>query len=142
MSNKAQRIFYLRLQHGISRGIAPSFPRVVIEISLAEDTFDNGANVFVSRQEDNMEKRQQTLSVDKAEALRDEIKALLSKLPPADGEWDIYQLDKGIFFGSEELQWSNMPQQGCNVRETGQASDTDKSHFAKAVEIIEKAANL
>lgn len=60
--------------------------------------------------------------------------------PP--GSEDIYGLDISIAWGSEDLMWCNSGPEGCGGNESQvKASEEEKLHFKRAVEIIEQIVN-
>ena len=63
------------------------------------------------------------------------LKSLPTESPP--GSEDIYGLDIGLAFGSEDLQWANGGPQGCSRGVSDvHATDEDKVQFRRAVEIV------
>lgn len=77
-------------------------------------------------------------------ALIDELESILKTIPVESppGSEDIYGMDTGIAWGSENLQWANGGPAGCGtgVSQT-QATDEDKKKFKRAVEIVNELVN-
>jgi hypothetical protein len=74
-----------------------------------------------------------------------ELKAILKKLPTENppGSKDIYGLDVGLMFGSDDLEWMNGGPQGCGGGvSTVEATDAEREEFKKAVAIVEELVKL
>lgn len=64
---------------------------------------------------------------------------LPTEQPP--GSEDIYGLDTGLAFGSDELEWSNGGPQGCGGGTSFvQVTAEQKERFKRAVEIVNHLA--
>lgn len=84
-----------------------------------------------------------TVPVTDAETLIDELHNILKEIPteqPAGSE-DIYGLDTGIFWESDDLTWINGGPQGCGGGESSvKPTEAQKLKFKRAVEIVEQLA--
>ena len=79
------------------------------------------------------------------DALISELEGLLQAIPQSDERnADIYGLDIGIFFGSDQLQWRNGASEGCDAgpADDGGPSEAQKDKFKRAVEISEELVAL
>lgn len=65
------------------------------------------------------------------------LKTLPTEKPP--GIQDIYGLDVGIQWGSDDLEWANVGPTGCGGGYSEvQATDEQRVKFKRAVEILDK----
>jgi len=74
-------------------------------------------------------------------SLIDELYGILKTIPTEDppGSEDIYGLDTGIAWGSDDLEWMNGGPQGCSGGTSMvQATQKDKIKFKRAVEIVQE----
>ncbi len=78
------------------------------------------------------------------DALVSELEELLQGIPQSDERSaDIYGLDIGIFFGSDQVQWRNGAFEGCDAGAAGDApSDDETNKFKRAVAISEELVAL
>ncbi len=75
------------------------------------------------------------------EELHEILKDLPTEQPP--GSEDIYGLDTGIVWGSDDLEWSNGGPQGCSGGNSSvQATGEDKKRFERAVEIFKADSRM
>lgn len=80
---------------------------------------------------------------DSHSALVDELHGILRNLPTEQppGSQDIYGMDVGIQWGSDDLEWANGGPEGCSGGfSTVQATDEQRAKFKRAVEIVNKLA--
>jgi hypothetical protein len=81
----------------------------------------------------------------KVDTLVSELEGILQDLPQSDERSaDIYGLDIGIFFGSDQVaQWRNGAFEGCDAGSADDApSEAQKDKFKRAVEISEELVAL
>ena len=74
-------------------------------------------------------------------ALVDELEGILKTIPTESppGSEDIYGLNIGLAYGSDDLMWMNGGPQGCGGGQSSvKATEEDKKKFKRAVEIVEK----
>lgn len=78
------------------------------------------------------------------DTLVSELEDLLQAIPQSDERSaDIYGLDIGIFFGSDQVQWRNGAFEGCDAGTADDApSEAQKDKFKRAVEISEELVAL
>lgn len=71
-----------------------------------------------------------------------ELESILKELPmDPSGSEDIYGMDIGITFMSNNLEWMNSAPQGCSPGfSTVQVSEEQKAKFRRAVEIVQGLA--
>jgi len=81
------------------------------------------------------------LTADEHTHLIDELHSILKTLPTESppGSEDIYGLNIGIAWGSDDLEWCNGSPQGCSGGFSDvKATDEEKAKFQRAVDIIEE----
>ncbi|KAH9919234.1 uncharacterized protein B0H18DRAFT_1086703 [Fomitopsis serialis] len=106
--------FSLRLQHGITGGIAPPTPSAIYTITRTPSQPSWNITAAV---------RATTLVGE----LYDILKSIPTEQPP--GSEDIYGLDTSIAFGSDDLMWMNGGPAGCGTgTSTVQATAEDKAN--------------
>lgn len=143
--------FFVRLQKGITGGFAPPKPSEVHVLTLSTDrpnllAVDSQyrAEGSSSLQSTNQESKTVSLSDDKMNKdLVDELHSILKTLPTEKppGSQDIYGMDTGIAWGSQDLEWNNGGPAGCSKGASEvQATDEEKAKFKRAVEIIKELA--
>ena len=72
--------------------------------------------------------------------LHEILKSIPTEQPP--GSEDIYKMDVGIAFGSDDLMWMNGGPSGCGGGKSEvQPTAEDKTKFKRAVEIVETLVN-
>jgi len=135
--------FSLRLQKGVGGGFVAPKPEEIITITKPADQ----ANLFIASE--NPQSGASSASADGPKILPfdndhddakliDELHAILSSIPqPPPGSADVYELDTSIAWGSKDLMWQNISNEGCGgfVPEDGPSKE-DKTKFKRAVEII------
>jgi hypothetical protein len=88
---------------------------------------------------------EKTISLTQINELVNELETILREIPVEDppGSEDIYGLDIGLVWGSDDLEWSNNAPEGCGggVSEV-QPTDVQRRKFKRAVEIIEEIVEL
>ncbi|KAH6964940.1 hypothetical protein EDB82DRAFT_511257 [Fusarium venenatum] len=133
--------FYFRLRQGIIGGFAPPTPDLVIEI-----TGDGGSlQINIHEGGGSHDSTTKTETVAAHEALVDELHGILKELPMEEprGSEDIYGLNVGIAWGSDDLEWTNGGPQGCSGGSSFvQASEDQKQQFNRAIEIVKEIANV
>ncbi|KAF4949174.1 hypothetical protein FGADI_9091 [Fusarium gaditjirri] len=129
--------FRIQLQKGITGGFAPPSPSLIIQIVTGDD---DSVQVDLTQLFGGNERK---IAAADNEALIDELYGILKEIAmgsPA-GREDIYGLETGIAWMSEDLQWTN----GNNVHGYGissvQPSPEEKKKFERAIEIITKIAD-
>lgn len=134
--------FYVRLQHGITGGFAPPTPSAVhtlVRSSQSPSSLVINSSIRPDGTPTLQEAQPKTLNVDTHTALIDELESILKTIPVESppGIEDIYGLDTGIAWGSENLQWANGGPGGCGTGESQvKATEEDKKKFKRAVEIV------
>ncbi|KAH7180370.1 hypothetical protein DER46DRAFT_652540 [Fusarium sp. MPI-SDFR-AT-0072] len=129
---------HIRLQKGITGGFVPPTPSLIIRIGTGDD---DSLQVYITRQFGDAETK--TVAAADNEALIDELYGILKEISMASppGSEDIYGLDTGIAWVSEDLQWTN----GDNISGQGessvQPSSEEKRKFERAVDIIQEIAD-
>lgn len=127
----------------------PPKPSAIHEIKYAEDTgvtIDTRVRPEGSR--DLHGPTTKTVDADAhgstVEALVSELKGILQDIPQSDeSSADIYGLDIGILFGSDQVQWRNGAFEGCDAGGADTApSKEQKAKFERAVEISEELVAL
>ncbi|SCO78779.1 uncharacterized protein FRV6_02992 [Fusarium oxysporum] len=130
--------YHIRLQKGITGGFAPPTPSLIIWIGTGDD---DSLQLYITRQFGDEETK--TVAAADNDALIDELHGILKEIPMASppGSEDIYGLDTGIAWVSEDLQWTN----GVNISGQGessvQPSSEEKKMFERAVDIIQEIAD-
>ena len=78
------------------------------------------------------------------DTLVSELEGILKDIPQSDERSaDLYGLDIGIFFGSDQLEWRNSASEGCDGTTTEDGpSEAEKDKFKRAVEISEELVAL
>jgi hypothetical protein len=73
-----------------------------------------------------------------------ELEEILQDIPQSDERSaDMYGLDIGIVFGSDQVQWRNGASEGCDAASAEDApSEAQKDKFKRAVEISEELVAL
>ncbi|KAG8823152.1 hypothetical protein FRC17_009393 [Serendipita sp. 399] len=146
--------FCIRLTHGITGGIVPPNPTSVqrLTFSLA----DGQASVLFQRTTRKPEERslpdeptaQATLpssSHSKVDDLIEELEGILKKLPTEQppGSKDIYGLDIGLRYGSDNVEWMNGGPAGCGDGWSDtEVTDEQIEQFKRAVAIVEELGKL
>ena len=135
---------------GIQGGFVPPKPSAIHEIKCADDTgvtIDTHVRPEGSR--DLHGPTTKTIDADAhgsaVDALIGELEGILQAIPQSDERSaDIYGLDIGIFFGSDQVQWRNGASEGCDAgsAEDGGPSEAQKDKFKRAVEISEELVAL
>jgi len=130
---------------GIVGGFAPPTPNALYTLNRE----DQSANLSIHRQKREPGQpslkslASKTVPVTDAEALINELHDILKEIPteqPAGSE-DIYGLDTGIFWESDDFTWMNGGPQGCGGGESSvKPTDQQKTKFKRAVEIVEQLA--
>ena len=129
---------------GITGGFAPPTPSAIFTITGTPTT---NLTVTSAIRPDGTPTLQDALpktlsaSDPATTALIDELHTILKEIPTESppGSEDIYGLDTGIAFGSDDLMWMNGGPAGCGGgKSTVQASEEDKKKFKRAVDIVEK----
>ncbi|KAG8802822.1 hypothetical protein FRC17_006332 [Serendipita sp. 399] len=146
--------FYIRLTHGITGGIVPPNPTSVQ--TLTSSLADGQSSVLFQRTTRKPEERslpdepttQATLpssTHSKVDDLIEELEGILKELPTEQppGSKDIYGLDIGLMYGSDNVEWMNGGPAGCG----GGWSDTEVTdkqieQFKRAVAIVEELGKL
>ncbi|KAJ9427964.1 hypothetical protein QL093DRAFT_2126998 [Fusarium oxysporum] len=85
-----------------------------------------------------------TIAAANNDALIDELYGILKEIPmgpPACSE-DIYGLDTGIAWMSEDLQWTNSDNISGQGKSSVQSSSEEKKKFERAVDIIHEIADI
>ncbi|KIO25547.1 hypothetical protein M407DRAFT_75600 [Tulasnella calospora MUT 4182] len=151
MSAPAQ--FFVRLQRGIQGGFAPPTPSEVHNLTRSSDDPSNLLIQSAVRPDGTPELRQagpkslsipeiSTLGVDdpkNVESRVAELESILKGLPTEQppGSEDIYGMDIGIMYGSDNLEWANGGPQGCSGGTSHvQPTEEQRKQFKRAVEII------
>jgi len=140
--------FYLRVQHGIQGGIVRPNPSAIHEIKCAADTgvtIDTHVRPEGSRNLDPPTKKKvPDAQGSEVDTLVEELEQILKDIPQSDeSSADIYGLDIGILFGSDDIQWRNGAFEGCDAGAPENApTEEQKESFRRAVKITEELAAL
>ncbi|TFK34681.1 hypothetical protein BDQ12DRAFT_689388 [Crucibulum laeve] len=133
--------FFIHLQEGITGGFAPPTPSEVLSVARTDDR--PSLAITAAKRETGtpslVEAAPKSLSINSDNgALVDELHGILKSIPPAPpNSVDIYGLDTGIVWGSEDLEWMNCGPQGCGGGVGGvEVTEEDKKKFKRAVEIV------
>jgi hypothetical protein len=73
---------------------------------------------------------------DSVDELVKELQDILRSIPTGDGG-DIYGMDTGIMWGSDDLVWNNTGSGGCGEGSDVQATEEHKVKFKRALEIAD-----
>ena len=78
------------------------------------------------------------------DALVKELEGILQNIPQTDeSSADIYGLDVGVFFGSDNIQWRNGASEGCGgATAENEPTAEQKTKFRRAVEISDELVAL
>ncbi|KAG9042333.1 hypothetical protein FS837_011013 [Tulasnella sp. UAMH 9824] len=145
--------FFVRLQEGIVGGFAPPTPKEVHELTRS---LDNPSNLLIQssvRQQGQPHPvpaepkslpipEVSTLGADDPKNVDSrvaELESILSQLPTEQppGSEDIYGMNIGIMYGSDNLEWANGGPAGCSGgTSTVQPTEAQKQQFKRAVEIV------
>lgn len=82
---------------------------------------------------------------DRVSKLVGELEAILRKLPMESppGSKDIYGMDIGLTFGSDNVEWMNGGPQGCGGGVSDvEATDAEREEFKKALAIVDELVKL
>lgn len=130
---------------GITGGFAPPTPSAIYTITGApsQPSWSITAAVRPDGTPSLGDEERKTLAATDATAtalvgeLHDILKGLPTEQPP--GSEDIYGLDTGIAFGSDDLMWMNGGPAGCGGgTSTVQATEEQKVQFKRAVKIVQE----
>ncbi|KIJ39089.1 hypothetical protein M422DRAFT_258244 [Sphaerobolus stellatus SS14] len=141
----AQEFFIICLSHfciGINGGFAPPTPSAIHTLVRSKDSHSQivvNSSVRPDWQPSLGEAQSKHLNVDSHSPLIDELEFILKTIPVESppGSQDIYGMDIGLAYGSDNLQWVNGGPTGCGQGYSeNQATDEDKAKFKRAVEII------
>ncbi|KAK5086201.1 hypothetical protein LTR70_007446 [Exophiala xenobiotica] len=142
--------FAVRMQRGITGGFAPPTPTEVHSLTRSADDSDSITIESMVRRDgtpDFQPKPTKSLSLtappsaQDTVALVDELHGILKELPVENpsGSEDIYGMDTGIMWGSDDFEWFNGGPAGCGGGTSGiQATEEEKNKFKRAVEIVTK----
>ncbi|KIJ39070.1 hypothetical protein M422DRAFT_258224 [Sphaerobolus stellatus SS14] len=134
--------FFVRLQQGITGGFAPPTPSAIHTLVRSKDSPSQivvNSSVRPDGQPSLGEAQSKHLNVDSHSPLIDELESILKTIPVESppGSQDIYGMDIGLAYGSDNLQWANGGPAGCGQGYSeNQATDEDKAKFKRAVEIV------
>ncbi|RGP66715.1 hypothetical protein FSPOR_6455 [Fusarium sporotrichioides] len=132
--------FFIRLQKGITGGFAPPTLSLIISMQV------NGDDLQISINRNtvgDMSEESRTVAIVDHEDTIDKLGEILHELPTEDppGSEDIYGLDTGIAWGSEDLEWWNGGPNGVGGGQSSvQPTPEQKNKFKRAVEIVYKIA--
>ncbi|KAK2688036.1 hypothetical protein QWA68_013305 [Fusarium oxysporum] len=131
--------YYIRLQKGIAGGIVPPTPSLIIQIGTGDG---DSLQVSITRQSGDEETK--TVAAADNDALIDELHGILKEIPPTSppGSEDIYGLDTGITWMSNDLEWTNGDSISGQGKSYVQPSPEEKEKFERAVEIIKEIADV
>jgi len=137
--------YSVALQKGIVGGFAPPTPSALYSVSRENDS----TNLSIQRQKREAGQPSlcplapKTVPAADAEHLIDELHGILKQIPTEQppGSEDIYGLDTGIFWQSDDMEWINGGPAGCGGgTSTVKPTDEQKNKFKRAVEIVEELA--
>ncbi|KAG9125870.1 hypothetical protein FRC07_005835 [Ceratobasidium sp. 392] len=134
--------FFVRLQHGITGGFAPPTPSAIHNLVRSSDTPEKLVIQSMVRPEGTPELNSlgdKHLPVDDHGHLVEELHSILKEIPTEypPGSEDIYGLDTGIMWGSQDLEWANGGPSGCGGGTSEvQATPEQKKQFKRAVDIV------
>ncbi|KAK5992166.1 hypothetical protein PT974_05566 [Cladobotryum mycophilum] len=138
----APAAFELRLQKGILGGFIP--PRPTAIYTVTRDNAASSIEVTVQTAENSMEPASKEFPVKDYEARINRILGILKQLPtenPPQSE-DIFGLNIGISWMSDDFQWVNSAPQGCIPGISDKpATDEEKVLFEEAVDIVTDIAD-
>lgn len=123
----------------ITGGFAPPTPSSIIGIDAGDG---ESLQMQITRQFAEAETK--TIAAANNDALIDELYGILKEIPmgpPACSE-DIYGLDTGIAWMSEDLQWTNSDNISGQGKSSVQSSSEEKKKFERAVDIIHEIADI
>ncbi|KAG8940201.1 hypothetical protein FRC04_005488 [Tulasnella sp. 424] len=145
--------FLVRLQRGIVGGFAPPIPNEIHELTRS---LDDPSNLLIQSSVREQGKPHPVAAEPKSLSIPEfstldaddpknvdtrvaELESILSKLPTEQppGSEDIYGMNIGIMYASDNLEWVNGGPQGCGGgRSTVHATEKQKQQFKRAVEIV------
>lgn len=146
--------FYVRLQRGITGGFAPPMPSEIHQLARSDDNpsiLSIQSSVRPDGTPDLVQAEPKSLSIPDFSTLAAddpknvdsrvaELESILRDLPTEQppGSEDIYGLNIGIAYGSDNLEWFNGGPQGCGGgRSNVQATEEQKQKFKRAIAIVE-----
>ncbi|CAG7850506.1 SubName: Full=Uncharacterized protein {ECO:0000313/EMBL:CCA74295.1} [Serendipita indica DSM 11827] len=146
--------FYVQLTHGIQGGIMPPNPTSIQTLTSAPE---NGQPSLLFKQtkrshdqpklpdEPTIQSTAAVSKISQIDGLIAELEGILKKLPTENppGGKDIYGLDIGLMYGSDNVEWMNAAPSGCG----GGFSEVEPTpeqieQFKRAVAIVEEIGNL
>ncbi|KAG8811310.1 hypothetical protein FRC19_003994 [Serendipita sp. 401] len=146
--------FYIRLTHGITGGIVPANPTSVQTLT-SSIAGGQGSILFQRTTRKHEEAKlpdeptaQATLPSSthtKVDDLIEELEGILKEIPTESppGSKDIYGMDIGLMFGSDDLQWMNGGPAGCGSGwSENEPTEDQVEKFKRAVEIVEELGKL
>jgi hypothetical protein len=128
---------------GITGGFAPPTPSAIYAITRTQQSQSLTVQSAVREHgtPDLQSFGDKSLNNDDSQSLVEELHSILKSIPTESppGSEDIYGMDTGIVWGSDDLQWANGGPGGCGGgTSTVQPTDEDKAKFKRAVEIVEQ----
>jgi hypothetical protein len=129
---------------GIVGGFAPPTPDAIY--SIAKSDAQSHLSITAAVRPDGTPSVQEVAPKqvnhgDETSKLVTELESILKKLPTEQppGSEDIYGLNTGIFWGSNDLQWANGGPEGCGGGTSSvQATAEEKEKFKRAVDIVKQ----
>ncbi|KAG5659491.1 hypothetical protein KAF25_002050 [Fusarium avenaceum] len=140
--------FTIRLQRGITGGFTPVSPSAIYSISKEPDSEVTVASLVKEAGRSLPEiPTEKTISSTQTNDLVNELETILKAIPTESPQYseDIYGLDTGIIWRSDDFEWSNKAPEGCGGGPGAskvQATDGQREKFKRAVEIIEEILKL
>ncbi|KAH6954199.1 hypothetical protein DER45DRAFT_570011 [Fusarium avenaceum] len=138
--------FMIRLQRGITGGFAPPTPSAIYTISKGPDS---EVTITSSVREDGQpmlgNPTEKTIPSTQINELVNELEAIFQEIPVESppGSEDIYGLNIGLTWGTNDIEWMNGGPEGCGGG-TSYVIPTpeQKQSFERAIEIIEEIVKL